>query len=191
MAPKHYRFANIWETVSPVQDQLVNTGVVLDDPGTSDPVDIADALASVFQGRLRSIVSNTVFLKELHLTSIDTTATSIIRPYTGSTAGTLSGLAPTLSACQIVTWGTGNRGPKHRGRWFLPLANSSNVANGQDGWGSAQVSAVQAAADLVLSDLITAGFPMGKMTDGSYEAFTVAIARDYIGTQRRRVNRRS
>lgn len=190
MAPKHYKFSCIWETVAPTQDQLVNTGVVLDEPGTTPATTVLASLLDQWQTWFRPVVSNTVKLKELHVLSLDTTATSVQASFTGTVAGGLTGLAPTLSACQIVTWTTANRGPKHRGRIYLPMANSNAISDGQDGWSATQVDNVLTAALGFLGDLESDGFPLGKMTDGDFEAFTGAVARDYIGTQRRRVNRR-
>lgn len=190
MPPRHYHLAVQWKQTNASTEQLINGYAVLDDTGVADPQDIVDTLAPFWQSNIRPYVTGIISIYGAELTPLDTTGTTVLSVLSGTLAGGLGGLAPSIQTCQLVTWQTANRGRKHRGRSYFPPANSANISDDGESWGNSQSANMQAAVASLLDDCETAGFPLGKMTDGDFEAYTAGVARQYMGTQRRRVNHR-
>lgn len=126
---------------------------------------------------------------ELHVTKLDGSSATFIKPVTGAKwAGTSVSDAVPAVAC-LVKLATGLRGPANRGRLFLPDCAEPTIADGsmvgstltssQNAW-SAFFAAMTALGDL----LVVASY---KHATGTI--VTSVVVESKLGTQRRRQSR--
>lgn len=122
--------------------------------------------------------------QNLHVTPLDGSSATFVLPVSGAkwTGGGTGDLIPAQSP--IVSLRTNFRGPRHRGRLFLPAPSESTSANGQ----LISVSSVQTAWNTWLAAMIAAGAqPVVASYKFSGQVPVVSIlVETTLGTQKRR-----
>lgn len=182
------------QQVSGVVDQLVNVIHVHTSGGLTE-ADVADNVETAWSARLASQQDNNLLYVETDVLELNGTSGTLQHSWGASPAHGTHGsneMAP-LSTAAIVTLRTGLAGRSNRGRVFFGGLQRSQIdQNTGDALDSSAVTAIQGAWDLFISDLSSAGSDLvvASYVHATEHVVTQAKVRSYLGTQRRRVNRR-
>jgi hypothetical protein len=155
-----------------------------------DPAALFAVIDSHVTRAMWSCVTDQNFVDNVVITPLDGASAGQIFSTGGATKWTgLAAGEPIPQASCLLTLGTGLRGPRHRGRLYLPYLSESAQTSGQI---NAGVRANTDAAWLAfytacLADLAVLGVASYKHAD--FHAAAYILTRQYSGTQRRRQRR--
>jgi len=151
-----------------------------------DEDDVFAALGSNLTNEMVAAMAPTCHLVNIDILLLDGASSTHHYPLDGTYKGTGSG-EPLYQVCAIVSLYTGLRGPRHRGRIFLPCVGESNTANGllntvdqtemQGGWEDF-VAAMSADSTLL---------QVTSYEHADSEDVTAVAVQQVTGTQRRRM----
>lgn len=148
--------------------------------------DIANAIVAAYSGPLNDVLSNDWNIATTRVLDLET-STSPSYTFGTSVAGVLTSENAPPDQSLVVTWVTGFRGPRYRGRTFLPgWTEANNEDNGRPGSGT--VTAVNNWAQAMQDNLVAEGrvLGVGHPDLNTYTAVEGYITRTVWRRQRRR-----
>jgi hypothetical protein len=178
----------------PITDPIVNVLHAVSLTGATTPVNIATEVLVAWGTFMMPAISNDFYLTECNWRELLPTPGPGSTIVSGAPArgGRASGAAMANST-QIVTWNTGFIGRAHRGRSFLPMPGPGDI-NSQDTFKPAQAALVTTCGVNLLTALNGLTDPLQlaifHRATHTFDVVTDAVGRTYVGTQRKRVNRR-
>jgi hypothetical protein len=163
--------------------QMVNVLHFLTD--FSDESDVQNAISGNLTNNMVASMSSEASLVGMDVLFLNGTSSTVHIPFDGSFTGT-GGSDWIPQSAQIISLATGNRGPSHRGRVYLPAVAESKQSGGLvDG---VTLASVQGAWETALDAWASAGvlLVVASYALGTADPVTAVTAKQRTGTQRRR-----
>lgn len=197
MAATIWRFALEWR-YGGTEERMLNVGLVREATGTETQADIADAVANAANGTLTDVVSSDITFMGAHLSGVTLPLADLFTTGIGEApGGQTGGSGMPRNCCGLVTLNTGVAGKRGRGRLYLPPPNNNRLQIADVTWTSTFAASLGTAVQDFMGALL-AGSPaltFGKFTGPNQTLWenydpVRTIGRQFVGTQRRRINHR-
>lgn len=145
------------------------------------------ALGANLTGAMFQTMSNQCGLNGIDILPLDGASSSTHHGLDGTLTG-LGSADGIAQACAIVSLYTGLRGPRHRGRVFLPFVAEGSQNGGV--LGTSDLAAQQAAWSAFLADMDSSNWPIAQASYVHADAHpvTAVAVKRVVGTQRRRLD---
>lgn len=179
-----WRCTLLWRATSGTPSQICRTVVHVSAPGKTAAT-LKTAFDGAWQANQTAWLPNSYSLLRYDFLKLDgtspTTSLTPASPIAGQNTG-----ESIIAAAALVKVQTAVRGPKARGRWFLPFVSEAKQAAGS--LDSTTVSNMQTAWSGWRTALIAAGVTPGvaSYTHSEFNASTALVVETLLGTQRRR-----
>lgn len=149
--------------------------------------DLFAALGDNLTGAMFQTMANQSSLVGIDILPLDGSSSTTDHPLDGTLTG-LGSSEGIAQASTIVSLYTGLRGPRHRGRVFLPFVAEGSQNGGV--LGTSDLAAQQAAWNAFLADMDSSNWPIAQASYVHADAHpvTAVTVKRVVGTQRRRLD---